>query len=299
MNQDLRRAAHFSEVGDPLTRTFIISGIAHICLVIALVILSLISPPKDVEKPVIQVQITTRMPEARATPTPAPPASTPAPTPPPKPQPPEPTPPPPKLTPAPAPKKIEVKRPEQRKEVVKELEVVETPEPTPEPTPTATPEPEKTPAPTPEPTPEPTKTPAPTPEPTPAATPEPTPASTPAPAIPMDVLPEQPKRQVGAVSAQGMILELGPAYSQQVLFLIQRNFKPTYAPPGTTATVEFRITRDGTIQNPRIKKSTGRPELDAFALRALRDTARLPPFYDNFRKPFIDVEVVFDYERPS
>lgn len=278
--------APFSETRDPLTRTFVISGLGHAIILILLVILSLITPPSDVEKPVIKIDLVTRMPEAVATPAPPPPPT-------PRPQPPKPTPPPPKATPAPAPKKVEVKRPAATKEVVKELEVIKE---TPEPTPAPTPEPEKTPAPTPQPTPEPT--PDVTPAPTPVTTPAPTPAATPGPSIPIEALPQQPQTQVGAVSAQGMMLELGPAYSQQVLFLIQRNFKPTYAPAGTTAIVEFRITRDGTIQNARIKKSTGRPDLDQFAMRALRDTARLPPFYDNFPKPFIDVEVVFDYERP-
>lgn len=271
----------FGDTRDPLTRSFIVSGIAHAILLIGLLILSLIRPPVKVEKPIIQIRMISQAPRAtpapvpaivRATPVPVPPKPTPAP------------PPPPELTPAP--KKIEVKRPDTQKQVVKEKAVAKV---TPEPTPEATPKPKETPAPTPQPTP------AGTPAPTPAATPAPTPA----PSIPIDALPAQPTTQVGPVSAQGSMLELGPGYSQNVLFLIQRNFKPPPSPAGTTAIVEFRITRDGSIQNARIKKSTGRADLDRFALRALTDTARLPPFYDTFPKPFIDVEVIFDYERSS
>lgn len=280
----------FANPRDSLKRTFLISGIGHSVLLIVLVILSLITPQSKVERPVIQIRIATRLPEAP--PAPPPPAVRAVPVPP------KATPAPPKATPAPAPapKKVEVKKPASRKEVVKERVVAKV---TPEPTPAETPKPKETPAPTPEATPEAKTTPAPTPAATPAPTAEPTPAAPAVPAIPAGTLPAQPTAQVGTLSAQGTMLEMGPAYSQQVLFLIQRNFKPTYAPAGTTASVEFRITRDGTIQNARIKKSTGRADLDQFALRALRDTARLPPFYDNFPKPFIDVEVVFDYERAS
>jgi TonB family protein len=274
-------------------RSLFISWGLHGLLFVILVTLSLIHPPAPPPKEIINVRMISAPPKPQATPapqtTPAPtPRATPAPTARPTPRP----------TPAatPAPKEIakatpkpEVKKPEEpkKKEIAKDTEII-----TPTPTPKAkeTPKPEPTPKETPY-----------RPEPTPRATAQPTPQSTPKatppPINPEDIIKPNVPTVSGPIIATEMQERLGNAYYSIAVFQIQQNFKPPQTRPGITCDVQFRIMRNGEIRNIKVMRSTGHPDLDQAAVRALQVTARLPELYDTFPDEFIDVRVIFDFEK--
>lgn len=64
---------------------------------------------------------------------------------------------------------------------------------------------------------------------------------------------------------------------------------------GLICEVEFRISRDGSISDIRVVKSTGQGSLDRFALDAVRQTARLGPLPDSVRDSSIVIRARFDY----
>lgn len=317
-------------------RSLTISLGAHMMLVIALVVLSYVSPPTPHVVPVMNVRILKPMTapllgepsrSAPSAPAPAPPAAPPkvqaepSPAPPPPPEPAKPTP---AATPAPPPpKKSDNKNRKEIVEDVKKKDIVEltpTPAPTPETTPSAelTPKPEATPASTAKPGPAPARTPQPakSPGPAPSGTPPPVPSTVmpagtdktqpgskpgPAPAVPAGVVGTGPARglAVGPVSTDGALMEQGEAYNSRVLFAIQTNFKPPYEQPGATCSIQFRIMKDGEIKDAKVARSSGRSDLDQAAMRALVETARVPSLYDDFPKEFIEVQVTFDFQKRS
>jgi len=91
---------------------------------------------------------------------------------------------------------------------------------------------------------------------------------------------------------------LGDGYAGQALWLIEQNFRPPYSAP-TKAVLQFKILPDGTIdpESIAIRTSTGRPDLDQSAVRALKITNKLPPLYDEYAKSYMEVTVTFDYDR--
>ncbi len=97
------------------------------------------------------------------------------------------------------------------------------------------------------------------------------------------------------------VMSLSESYAYMALFQIQQQFKPPYMKSGVQCVVSFHILQDGTIdqQSVKIISSTGRTELDQAALRALTDTAKLPPLYDGFNKQFLEAEIVFEYEKQA
>ncbi len=198
---------------------------------------------------------------------------------------------------------------------------------TPRPSPTATPRPTATatPQPTPSPTPRPTATR--TPRPTPTPTPEsrgaidpsrarelrgtPTPASpsrssqsssrTPAPDR-TETGGSQSNRQTettqGATTLKG--LGLPDYYAREALNRLARNFRvPPEREENVEAVLAFRISRNGTISNIRVTRSSGKSELDGLARRALENTGRFAPFPDGFDRPHADVEVTFSFRSGS
>jgi len=89
----------------------------------------------------------------------------------------------------------------------------------------------------------------------------------------------------------------GQTYGRMALFRIQQNFKPPYNLPGVQTIVQFKVLRDGTIADMNIIKGSTRADLDQAALRALKDTEKLPELYDSLTQPFIEVAVTFEFER--
>jgi TonB family protein len=140
--------------------------------------------------------------------------------------------------------------------------------------------------------------------PRPTATPYRTPTKTPAPAAtpavvpPVQQLPPIPPASSGPLTAtQETIDLLGRSYYPQMLDKIGMNFTPPRVARGQyQCLARFRITREGFIKDPEIVKSSGRPELDSAAIRALLDTAKLPALYDDFKGgSYAEVTVIFQY----
>lgn len=188
------------------------------------------------------------------------------------------------------PKKIPKKTKRTPKEKTNDITKViqHTPRPTATPEPTAT----VTPIPTPTATPWPTRTPVPV-----TVRPTPIPAATPPPRIRPNIIPPRAPASSASPFAQTPgAPALSQSYTSKVVWLIGNNFEPTYAQPGRQTVVAFRIQRDGTIMNARIHKSSGRTDLDQFALVALSKT-RLPAFNDGYPAQFADVTLTFEFDR--
>ena len=188
------------------------------------------------------------------------------------------------------------------------------------PTPRATPPPPKSEPARPQPTPRPTRkraepesrkeivkkdpkvveakaTPTPRPISTPAPTPIRTPRPTPPPSIPEEIIQQMPKpQQFRDLTMQGMMVELSQTYGPTALMLIEQHFTPPYTLKGVQCVAQFKIMRNGEIREARIVRSTGISDLDQAALRALKET-KLPPLYQDFKGPFAEVQVTFEYLR--
>lgn len=103
----------------------------------------------------------------------------------------------------------------------------------------------------------------------------------------------------GAENAAGSIKGVGlPAfYARTALEALARNFiVPPEQQRNITAELGCRISRDGTISNIRVRRSSGNSELDQMAISALEKTRRFPPFPDDFDKPHVDVEITFNFQ---
>lgn len=196
------------------------------------------------------------------------------------------------------PDRVEPKtEPKQSKPIKQKLRDDEIVQSTPKPTPT----PEPVVIATPPPTPTPTPTPWPTPIPTPVRTrrPTPPPTATPPPQISEDLFkddPPPPTQRRSLLAQTPGAPALSPSYTQMAVSLIQGNFHPSIAQRGLRTIAAFRIQRDGTIENARIHKSSGRSDLDQFALIALQKT-RLPQFPDGYPARHADVTLTFDFDR--
>jgi protein TonB len=59
----------------------------------------------------------------------------------------------------------------------------------------------------------------------------------------------------------------------------------------------FEISRDGTVSNVQITQSSGIPEVDRSALRAILASNPLPPLPADYRGGSVDVEFYFDFHR--
>jgi protein TonB len=260
-------------------RSLILSSVLHLFFLLILIGMSVISPPPpEIERKQIQIDL--------MAPRPMPPAGSPKTEAPPGAETIAPPPPPPTVKKSESPKK---------KIINEKVEIVEHATPTPTPTPSVTSEP--------------TPKPAPTTKPTPAPTPKVTPKPTPGPAIDIGALPRMPRATPGpavelpaAVQTESLSSQTGDFainvnYAQNALFLIQQNFRPPYSAPNLRCVVYFQILKDGTITQARIKQSSGRPDLDQAAMRALSETELLPALYDHYSKPFMEAEVVFEFEK--
>ncbi len=287
-------------------RCLLISSGAHLLLIGIVFILGLIKPPAPAYKPLDITKIHAigmLPPPGGMTAKPGPIA--PPPVAPPKPAPPTPAPAPPPPTTkeiakpadaAPKPAPIVKKAPTQaaKKIIAKNKDIVES-------------------APTPKATAAPTAEPAPAPKVTPRGTPPPvqlpgnlTPPTkaTPGPMIDVKGLPSAaaghytgPSVNTNMLSTGGPLMELGENYAYNALYIIQQNFRPPYTLAGVSCVVEFKVMRDGTINEPKIKTPSGRSDLDQSAIRAIHDTGRLPELYDGFNKPFMEAEVTFEFEK--
>ncbi|MPY88180.1 MAG: hypothetical protein GEU99_09675 [Luteitalea sp.] len=92
-------------------------------------------------------------------------------------------------------------------------------------------------------------------------------------------------------------LELGdfccPEYIQTMIQIIDRNWS-SRRPMTAVTTMRFMIARDGTLSDIGVQKSSGYPDLDMIAQRALLAT-RLPPLPGEYPHPDLEVELYFHY----
>jgi TonB family protein len=61
--------------------------------------------------------------------------------------------------------------------------------------------------------------------------------------------------------------------------------------------VTFDILRDGTVTNPEVSKSSGVPEVDRSALRAVLASNPLGPLPSDYPGSKVSVEFFFDFRR--
>lgn len=99
---------------------------------------------------------------------------------------------------------------------------------------------------------------------------------------------------VGSTQLRGV--GLPEYYGRSALGQIGRNFEvPNERQTNASATLAFKIRRDGTIADVAVRRSTGRSDLDALAVAALERTRSLPPLPDSFEKDEVSVEVTFAF----
>lgn len=86
-----------------------------------------------------------------------------------------------------------------------------------------------------------------------------------------------------------------PAYLEQMMAIIQRNWQQNHGVAGST-TVRFTVLRDGAIAQPQVERTSGFQILDTSAMRAVQ-LARLPPLPAEFTNPNLTVHIRFEYQR--
>jgi len=147
-------------------------------------------------------------------------------------------------------------------------------------------DPPKTPKPTPRRTPEPAyKPPRPRPTPyRPSHTPRPEPTRAPSP-------------PPGRAPLQITHENLPSYYLLMATQKIESNFKLTRSNrySGLTATIQFRVNREGDISEIKVIRSTGQASLDRFAMEAVERTETLGPLPDSIRGGSIVITANFDY----
>ena len=307
-----------------MVRCFLISVLWHFLMIVVLLLMSRYTPPPKLVVP-MQIEVIQREP---AEPEPEP-ESTPEPTLEPTPQPtPEPTPAPTREpTPRPTPRPTAEPTPEIQ---IPDPELTPTPTPTGTPTPTPTPTPkakkplqkqktpdvkevfeedvdviEEEPTPTATPTPRPKATAAPTPTPRPLVTPKP--IVTPVPTIDPSVLESKDKQEVKANKEMGEAVsiettgapDLGRTYLAIVRSQVESNFRHPFSNTGLQCRIAFTILKDGTIDKSSfdIEESTNNASMDQYAIRALNETGKVPPLYDDYTKPHLRVILTFEFSR--
>ena len=190
--------------------------------------------------------------------------------------------------PEPEPRQI-IAEPEPEKKQKKPEPVKKTPKPAKKKKKKPVAEPAPTPYRKPKPTPRPTPRPRPTvwpPLPEKTSAPEKTPARTPSSSssdekAPLDISHEQ----------------LPSYYLSYARSKIESNFRLTRSRryEGMLCRVQFRVNREGKIYDIRVVRSTGKPELDRFAVEAVEETGKLGPLPDSIRDSSIIITANFDF----
>ncbi len=85
-------------------------------------------------------------------------------------------------------------------------------------------------------------------------------------------------------------------YLSQVRQLISAQWaSPAGIPAGTRVVIRFRISRDGSVRDPRVSEASGNAWFDQSALRAVTITRRLPPLPAGFQAGELGVHFGFEY----
>lgn len=90
-----------------------------------------------------------------------------------------------------------------------------------------------------------------------------------------------------------------PYYLRLMTQKIRRNWRNPYVGEADSVlcTIYFRIQRDGTVNDPRVEKSSGEPSFDRAALRAVINSSPLPNLPPDFSEPRLTVHLDFEYRR--
>ena len=83
-------------------------------------------------------------------------------------------------------------------------------------------------------------------------------------------------------------------YMKDMELEIKSNWVPPQNSFKNKTIVNFTILRDGTIQNPKISKSSGDKEFDRTAILALSATGKVTPLPKNFLSDSIDIDFTFE-----
>ncbi|MBI5155230.1 TonB family protein [Candidatus Poribacteria bacterium] len=102
--------------------------------------------------------------------------------------------------------------------------------------------------------------------------------------------------QVGPATMRNSGLPVG--YINGALEHIGRYFLvPADKQGSATCTVQFNISRDGTISGIRVRSSSGDPARDAIAVKALEAAKSLSPLPDSLRKDRVTAEITFSFQQ--
>jgi periplasmic protein TonB len=87
-----------------------------------------------------------------------------------------------------------------------------------------------------------------------------------------------------------------PEYLITMMVQIRRAWNQAQGAAGQVV-VKYTITRDGTLKNIEVERTSGSPLLDNAALRAVVQTRMLPPLPDAFPNPTLTVHLNFRYDQ--
>jgi len=90
-------------------------------------------------------------------------------------------------------------------------------------------------------------------------------------------------------------------YRNRILDEIRVNWFPGRIDPGPDmvlqTVVNFRIYRNGTISTVEIRKSSGIPDLDRIAVRAVTNAAAFPPLPNEYDGEYLVINLLFEHKR--
>jgi protein TonB len=87
------------------------------------------------------------------------------------------------------------------------------------------------------------------------------------------------------------------AYAELVRQRIAQNWRTSGLDSrrqSTAAVVTFSIMRDGSVRNPQISQSSGNPNIDDTALRAVYDSNPMPPLPPQIAENYISAQFTFN-----
>ncbi len=88
-------------------------------------------------------------------------------------------------------------------------------------------------------------------------------------------------------------------YMQQLQHRVKKYWRPSRVKENQSVTVLFRIASDGSLAELGIRKSSGNPDMDQAALKAVRNSAPFAPvpatLLDDGKAPSLAVQFTFDH----
>ena len=85
-------------------------------------------------------------------------------------------------------------------------------------------------------------------------------------------------------------------YIKEIMQTIKTNWNPPHGTENNKVVVLFKVAKDGRLLSSRIFKSSGNPDEDRAALKAIEDSAPFKAFPYKAKKNSIDIEFTFTYK---